>query len=284
MLKNVILFISVFGLFVLSACSSSDTSGNADKQKLVVGTTPAQSDLWQFVKKEAAKKDLTIEIKLLTGQADLNSMLRDGDLDANSFQHIAYLTSWNKIHHTDLVPVGTTLIAPLGLYSKKINNLKELKDSAKIAIPNDDTNLSRALVLLQRAGLITLNSHLDRPPLVKDIKSNPHHYQIATAESAMLPRALDDVSLAAIINGTALDAGYKLSQSLFHENQEETAYINVIATTKTKVKEKGQALKALTEVYHSKDVSRFISEHYKGNFIPVTRSIEEVKRDFQKDQ
>ncbi|WP_332236967.1 MetQ/NlpA family ABC transporter substrate-binding protein [Sporolactobacillus sp. KGMB 08714] len=288
MLKKATIIITVLSLLLLAACGrasgSSSNSIGAANQTLVIGTTPAQADLWQFIKKQAAHKGVTLQIKLLTGQADLNSMLLNGDVDANSFQHIAFLTSWNQIHHANIIPVGTTIIAPLGLYSKKVKSLKELKNGDKIAIPNDSTNLSRSLILLENAGLIKLKTNLKRPPLVQDITSNPHHYQIITAESAMLPRSLDDVTIAAIINQTALNAGYTLKQSLYHENQQETKYVNVIATTETKARSKKKALQILNEVYHSKAVADYIAKRYKGNFVPVTRSIADVKAAFKKEQ
>ncbi|MBJ6360214.1 MetQ/NlpA family ABC transporter substrate-binding protein [Paenibacillus sp. GCM10012307] len=276
-------FIVLAAVLVVSACSNKGT-GSGSENFLKVGTTDIQADLWNFIRDEAKGEGLNIEVVTLTGQVDLNQSLADGDLDANAFQHIAYLTSWNGIHKASLVAADTTIIAPLGIYSKKIQDIKDISQGAKIAIPNDQTNLVRALKLLESANLIKLKDGFDSAKGgVDQIADNPHKLDILTAQSGMLPRVLEDVEAAIINNGVALQAGYKLNSSLYHENEADTAYINVVATKDTILKDKAEAFKKLNKVLHSQKVSDYIQQRYEGNFIPVTRTVEDVVETFKKE-
>ncbi|WP_445505452.1 MetQ/NlpA family ABC transporter substrate-binding protein [Niallia sp. 03091] len=274
--KKLAIIFLIISLLSLSACSSKSSS---EDKPVVIGTTEAQLDLWNFVKERAKKQNIEIDVKVLTGNVDIDQLTADGEVDANAFQHMAYLYSWNKLKNQDLVPVGSTIIAPLGIYSKKIKNLKHLKDGAEIAVPNDDSNWPRALVLLQSAGLIKLKDDFDGKGGDDKIKENPKHIKITPMQSATLPRVLDDVDAAVIINGTALQAGYPLSTSLFHEDKQATPYINVIATKKKN--QDNTQLKKVAEIFHSKEVREFIDQKYKGNFIHVTRPIDEVIKDYE---
>ncbi|MFE4711972.1 MetQ/NlpA family ABC transporter substrate-binding protein [Paenibacillus sp. NPDC056722] len=273
----------VLAVLLVSACSNKET-GSASEASLKIGTTDIQSDLWNFVRDQAKEEGLKIEVVTLSGQVDMNQSLADGDLEANAFQHIAYLTSWNGIHNSSLVAADTTIIAPLGIYSKKIKNVDEIKDGAKIAIPNDQSNLVRALKLLETAKLIKLPEDFDLAKGgVDQIAENPHKLDIITAQSGMLPRVLDDVDAAIINNGVALEAGYKLDTSLFHENEQESAYVNVVATKEDILKDKADAFKKLNTVLHSDKVKEYIQQRYEGNFIPVTRTIDDVVETFNKE-
>ncbi|MFF2907236.1 MetQ/NlpA family ABC transporter substrate-binding protein [Paenibacillus sp. NPDC057934] len=273
----------VLAVLLVSACSNKG-SGSASEASLKIGTTDIQSDLWNFVRDQAKEEGLKIEVVTLSGQVDMNQSLADGDLEANAFQHIAYLTSWNGIHNSSLVAADTTIIAPLGIYSKKIKTVEEIKDGAKIAIPNDQTNLVRALKLLESAKLIKLPENFDLAKGgVDQIAENPHKLDIITAQSGMLPRVLDDVDAAIINNGVALEAGYKLDTSLFHENEEESAYVNVVATKEDILKDKADAFKKLNTVLHSDKVKEYIQQRYEGNFIPVTRTVNDVVDTFNKE-
>ncbi|GLF89398.1 lipoprotein [Bacillus safensis] len=276
---NILAFIFILSLLV-TACGQTNASN--EKQTLTLGTTEATLDFWKVVKEEAKKKGLTLELKTFTGGVDLNQLTEDGEIDANSFQHLAYLASWNKTRKSELVADIATIAAPLGIYSKTRKSLKDIKKGDKIAIPNDDSNWPRALVLLQNAGLIKLKDDFNGQGGEDKISENPYNLDIVPAQAANLPRLLDDVDAAVINNGTALEAGYKLKSSLYHENKKEAPYVNVVAVTKDVQKEKRKELDTITEILHSKKITDYITKHYEGNFLPVTTPIDQLLKEYDK--
>ncbi|MFJ7161857.1 MetQ/NlpA family ABC transporter substrate-binding protein [Bacillus safensis] len=276
---NILVFIFILSLLV-TACGQTNASN--EKQTLTLGTTEATLDFWKVVKEEAKKQGLTLELKTFTGGVDLNQLTKDGEIDANSFQHLAYLASWNKTRKSELVADIATIAAPLGIYSKTRKSLKDIKKGDKIAIPNDDSNWPRALVLLQNAGLIKLKDDFNGQGGEDKILENPYNLDIVPAQAANLPRLLDDVDAAVINNGVALEAGYKLTSSLYHESKKEAPYVNIVAVTKDVQKKKRKELDTITEILHSKKVTDYITKHYEGNFLPVTTPIDQLLKEYDK--
>ena len=155
-----------------------------------------------------------------------NEALQDGSLDANIYQHLPYLKAASKAHGYSLDVIGKTFVYPTGLYSKSIASLKALPKGATVALPNDPSNEARALLLLKKAGLITLKNN--DPTGLQDIAKNPHALRFKELDAAQLPRVLLDVD-AAVINTTfALPAGLSPSHdALFLENK-DSPYANLI--------------------------------------------------------
>lgn len=197
--------------FVRSALLASAfllAGGAAQAEKLVVGATQVpHAEILEVVKPALAKEGVELDIKVFTDYVQPNLQLADKQLDANFFQHQPYLDTFNKDRKTNLVSVGLVHVEPFGGYSKKIKSLAELKDGATIAIPNDPSNSGRALLLLQKQGLLKLKdpSNIVATPI--DIAENPKKLKFRELEAAMLPRSFDDLDLALINTNYALEAG-----------------------------------------------------------------------------
>jgi D-methionine transport system substrate-binding protein len=255
---------------VAAGCGSA-----ADQKSLKIGIRGSESRTWEFVKEQAAKQGLAIELVQFNANVNPNTVLLEGEIDANAFQHVAFLDQFNTKNNSEIVPVGSTIIAPLGIYSDKYKKIEEIPDGAKIALPNDDSNWGRSLLLLQEAGLIKVVDNFDGFGGQDNIKENPKKLEIVPVDPATTPRVMKDVAASIINNGTAVEAGFLLKDSIFHESKTAKPYINVIATTKQN--ENREELKKLVAVYQSKEVSDFITQTYKGNYIPTQVTVEELK-------
>lgn len=262
--KLVIVALLVVALGVISACSSP---GKVEETNVIkLGINGDETKIWSYIKEELAKEDITLEIVSFGDYIRPNLSLAEGEIDLNSFQHYAYFDKFIKEHDLDLSAIGETIIAPIGLYSNKIENLSELKLGDKIAIPNDETNGGRTLILLQSAGLIKVNPAGGELPSLKDITENPLDLEIIEVEASTTPRILDDVAVATINSTFAVDAGFLPTEdSIFLEpvNEESKPYINIIAA-RTKDKD-NPTYKKIVELYQTKEVEDILMELYKGS-------------------
>lgn len=240
----------------------------AQAEKLSVAATPVpHAELLEFVKPALAKDGVELDIKVFTDYVQPNVQVSDGQLDANFFQHKPYLDSFNSEHKTQLVSVGLVHVEPFGAYSSKIKSIDELKDGAQVAIPNDPSNGARALLLLQKQGLIKLKDPSSILATARDIAENPKKLKFRELEAATLPRVLPDVDIALINTNYALEAGLNpVNDALFIEG-EDSPYANLVATTDAK---KGDAaIQKLVKALQSDEVREFIKEKYKGSIVPA---------------
>ncbi|UMZ34637.1 MetQ/NlpA family ABC transporter substrate-binding protein [Priestia megaterium] len=273
MKKPIFLLLLLF-ILVITGCSNSSSSANSKEAKIKVGIRSSELRTWEFIKEKAKKQGLDIELVNFSSAYDPNQALAEGEIDVNAFQHVAYLDSFNQKNGTDVVPIGTTIIAPLGLYSEKYKSLKDIPNGAQIAVPNDPSNWGRALVLLQEADLITVVEGFDGNGGEDKIKSKPENLKIVPVDSASTPRVMQDTAASIINNGVAVEAGLSLKDALIHENKTAKPYINVIAARK---KDQDKVyLKKLVKVYQSKSTAAFIKKTYKGNYIPTFISLKEL--------
>ena len=230
--------VALVAVIALTGCGSKDSSngdsGSADANKVykvgVVGTN--EETYWLDVQKRLAEEGVNIEIVVFTDYNTPNEALDSGDLDLNAFQHYIFLDSYNEDKGSDLEAIAETIRAPLGIYSNKIKDISELQDKATVAIPNDATNGGRSLLLLQSAGLLSLDPAAGLSPTVNDITDNPKNLVIQELDASQTPRALDDVDLSIINGGMAADAGlYPQKDAIYLEeiNEASQPYINIIA-------------------------------------------------------
>lgn len=237
-----------------------------DGKVVKIGVVGDDQRLWEKAKENAEKDGVTLDIVVFNDYNTPNDALANGDIDLNAFQHKAFLDDYNKAKNQNLVPIGMTYLSPIGVYSNKVKDLKELTDGAKIAIPNDATNGGRALIVLEQAGVITLKDDAGLTPTVKDIKDNPKNVQIDELDAAQVARSLRDVD-AAVINGNmAVDAGLDPREDpIFVEEMGESIapYINyVVAREEDKDNE---LYKKVVGYYQQDNVDELLQELYKGS-------------------
>lgn len=240
----------------------------ARAESLTVAATPVpHAELLEFVKPALASEGVELDIKVFTDYVQPNVQVADGQLDVNFFQHKPYLDSFNAERGTKLVSVGLVHVEPFGAYSSKIKEISELKDGAQVALPNDPSNGARALLLLQKHGLIKLKDPGNILATARDIAENPKKLRFRELEAATLPRVLPDVDLALINTNYALEAGLNpVEDALFIEG-EDSPYANLVATTEEK-KDDPAVLK-LVKALQSDQVRNFIKEKYQGSIVPA---------------
>lgn len=230
---------------------------------LSIGATPVPHvEILEQVKPVLAKEGIDLKIIEFNDYVQPNIATSDGQLDLNFFQHRPYLASFIKDHGSDLVEVAGIHIEPMGVYSHKVKSLNDLKDGALISIPNDPTNGGRALLLLQSAGLITLDDPSNVTATALDIKDNPKKLKFQEIEAAQLPRTLDDVDASVINTNYAINANLNpLKDSLVIEKN-DSPYVNVIVGNSKSAKK--DSVKALVKALQSPEIKKFIEEKYNG--------------------
>lgn len=248
-------------LLSVAALALSFSSNAAET--LTIGATPVPHvEILEVVKPDLKAQGIDLKIVEFNDYVQPNTSVSDKLLDLNFFQHRPYLDSFIKDHGSDLVEVGGIHIEPIGFYSHKLKDLKDLKKGATIAIPNDPTNGGRALLLLQTAGLITLEDPKAISATPLDIKENKLNLNIKELEAPQLPRSLDDVDAAIINTNLAIDAGLNpLKDALFIENA-DSPYVNVVVGNSQSAKK--DSVKALLKALQSDKVKKFINDKYNG--------------------
>lgn len=247
------------------------TASSGELQKIVVGASPApHAEILKAANDVLKEKGYELEIKEYVDYIQPNLALESGDLDANYFQHLPYLESFNKENGTNLVSAGAIHYEPFGIYAGKTTSMDELQDGATIAVPNDTTNEARALLLLEAQGLIKLKEDAGLTATKNDIVENPKNLQLYEVEAAQLPRVIGDVDVAVINGNYAIEAGYKVSDALAVEASDSlaaTTYGNVVAVRAGE--ENDPAIQALIEALTSDEVKAFIESTYDGAVIPL---------------
>lgn len=262
-MKKIIVIALVAILSVVSVFAQAAAETQSSTTKIVVGATPEpHAALLSLVVDDLAAQGITLEIKEFTDYVTPNDAVEYGEIDANYFQHIPYLESFNTEHGYHLVNAGGIHVEPIALYSSKYSSLSDLPNGAVIAIPNDPTNEGRALLLLQSAGLIKLRADAGLEAIPFDITENPKNFKFSEIEAATLPRVLSDVD-AAIINGNyAIPAGLVATRDGLFVEGADSPYVNVIAVKEGN--ENNPAIKALIEALKSDEVAAFVAEKYKN--------------------
>ncbi|GAA3446108.1 MetQ/NlpA family ABC transporter substrate-binding protein [Planomonospora venezuelensis] len=260
----------------LTACGSTESGTTAAAtpaagEVLKVGATPVpHAAILKFVKDNlAAEQGLNLEIVEFTDYVQPNVQLDDGQLGANFFQHRPYLDDFNASKGTELTYVKDVHLEPLGLYSKKVKAVAELADGATVAVPNDATNLGRALKLLADNGVVTLKEGVGTAATERDVTANPKNLTFQPLEAAQLPRSLEDVD-AAVINGNyAIEGGLKpATDALVLEKAEGNPYANGLVVAAGK--EQDPRVAKLAALLTGPEVKRFIEQTYSGSVIPAS--------------
>lgn len=250
--------------------SSNDSSSNGDDKVIKVGVSPVpHEEIMEVAKPLLEAKGYTVEIVEFTDYVLANTALESGEIDANYFQHIAYLNSFNADNGTHLTYTAEIHLEPMGAFSKKYKTVDEVEEGAVVAVPDDPSNEARALRVLAAAGLIEVND--GELITTADITSNPKNLEFKELEAATLPRVLEDVDIAVINGNYALEAGLDVNNDAFYAEDKNVESLkerrNVLAVKEGN--ENSQKIKDLTEALTSDEVREFIEEKYKGAVVPV---------------
>jgi D-methionine transport system substrate-binding protein len=237
-----------------------------DKPVKIGVTAGPHAQILEQVKKIAEKDGLKLQIVEFSDYIQPNAALSSGDLDANSYQHKPFLDQQIKDRGYKIVNVGFTVNFPIGLYSKKVKSLAELKEGAKFGIPNDPTNGGRVLLVLQERGLIKLKPEAGLKATPLDVIDNPKKLKFVELDAAQLPRSLDDLDAAAINTNFALQAGLHPGKDAIAQESAKSPYVNLIAVRE---QDKAQPWVAkLVKAYQSEDIRKFVQAEFKGAVIP----------------
>lgn len=235
---------------------------------LKVGATPEpHAALLNLVVDDLAKQDINLQVVEFTDYVTPNEALENGELDANYFQHIPYLDSFNKERGYHLVNAGGIHVEPFALYSKKYKSLADIPSGATVAIPNDPTNEGRGLLLLQAAGLLKLNDNAGLEATPVDVKENPKNLKFQEVEAAQVPRTLDDVDIAIINSNFAMQVPLDPTKDSMFIEDSTSPYVNILAVREGD--ENRPEIQALIKALKSDTVKNFIKEKYKGAVVPA---------------
>lgn len=276
-MKKLLSLLLVLSLALVAAAGcGNDTKGdvnqgNGELIPVKVGATPTpHAEVLEAVKPLMAEKGYDLQITEFTDYVLPNTALESGDIDANYFQHITYMNDFNAENGTHLVSIAEIHYEPMGIYAGKTAALADLADGATVGVPADTTNEARALLLLQDAGLITLNPEAGITATKLDIVENPKNLEITEMEAAQLPRSLADLDIAVINANYALQADLSIANALQAEASDSTAaqaYANVLAVKEGN--ETNEGLVALAEALKSDTAREFILNTYNDSVQPL---------------
>jgi len=275
-LKKLLGAAALASIFALTACNeekkaeaalaNKPSAEVAAKIKVGVMAGP-EHEVAEIAAKVAKEKyGLDVEYVLFNDYALPNTAVSKGDLDANAMQHKPYLdkdSSEKKL--TNLVIVGNTFVYPLAGYSKKIKNVAELKDGAVVAVPNDPSNLARALILLEKQGLIKLKDNTNLFATSLDIVENPKKLQIKEVDTSVAARTLDDVELAVVNNTYAGQVGLNASEHGVFVEDKDSPYVNIIVAREDN--KNSEAVKNFVKAYQTPEVEAEAKKHFKDGVV-----------------
>lgn len=278
----------LFGIMVLGTVALLAACGNQTKEKkveeatdpkdkVVIGSVGGDAEIWKFIAESELAKEagLAIEVKVIDGGPLLNTATVEEQVDVNAFQSLGYLVSFNNDSQEKLVPIATTYIEPMGIYSDKFKAIDDVEDGAIVAVADNPANTARGLRLLEASGLIKFADDFDNGTgTPSDVTENPKNLAFKLIDDTTGPRILQDVGLALISNTVAFEGGLNvLDDAIFKEEVDENtkSSINVLATREDRQEDK--ELQKLATLFHSEEVKTYIKENFGGTKIDVQEEI-----------
>ena len=270
--------VGALSVSALTACGSSDdsksTEGTASDAGLktitVAASATPHAEILEYAKTALKEKGYDLQVTVFDDYVKPNEVVESGEFDANYFQHVPYLDSFNEEKGTHLVVAGKIHYEPFGIYPGTKKSLDDIADGDSIAVPNDTTNEARALLLLQDNGIIKLKDGAGINATVNDIAENPHNIKIVELEAAQVARVVDETAFVVLNGNYALAAGFSVGKDAlaYEQNDSEAAktYVNVIAVKEGN--ENNDGIKALVDVLKSDDVKNYIKTTYDGAVLP----------------
>ena len=254
----------------LTACGGEENK--ADDKTITVAASPTpHAEILEAAKDLLKEKGYTLEIKEFDDYPQQNVVVDEGEFDANYFQHQPYLDNFNEEKGSDLVSAAKIHYEPLGIYPGASEDLENIKDGAKIAVPNDATNEARALLLLEENGIITLKEDAGLNATKKDVEENPHNIEIVELDAAQIARVVEELDFVVLNGNYALDAGFNVQTDAIAKEEADSeaaqTYANIIAVKKEN--KDSEKIKALVEVLQSEEIGKFITDTYEGAVVPM---------------
>ena len=254
----------------LTACGGKENK--ADDKTITVAASPTpHAEILEAAKDLLKEKGYTLEIKEFDDYPQQNVVVDEGEFDANYFQHQPYLDNFNEEKGSDLVSAAKMHYEPLGIYPGASEELENIKDGAKIAVPNDATNEARALLLLEENGIITLKEDAGLNATKKDVEENPHNIEIVELDAAQIARVVEELDFVVLNGNYALDAGFNVQTDAIAKEEADSeaaqTYANIIAVKKEN--KDSEKIKALVEVLQSEEIGKFITDTYEGAVVPM---------------
>lgn len=244
---------------------STEATGDLEPITVAASATP-HAEILEAAKPLLAEQGYDLQVTVFDDYVQPNEVVESGDFDANYFQHVPYLDSFNEEHGTHLVDAGDIHYEPFGIYPGTKSSLDDVEDGDVIAIPNDTTNEARALLLLQDNGLLTLKDGVGLEATVNDITENPYNLEFQELEAAQVARVVGEVAYVVLNGNYALEAGYSVAKdSIAYEASDSVAaetYVNIIAVYEGH--ENDEKIQALVSVLKSDEIKKFIEDTYDG--------------------
>ncbi|MGE8683250.1 MAG: MetQ/NlpA family ABC transporter substrate-binding protein [Acinetobacter sp.] len=274
----------VLGLSVgLSGCGKQEAPAtDAAQQKdsaavetVTMASTGSDADIWRYIATlpETKEAGIKLEVKNFTDYVSMNAAVANHEIDVNAFQSYAYMVAFNDNNKDKIAPLSTTYLEPMGIYSSKVKKLDEFKTGATIAIPNDGANESRALLLLQSAGLIKLKADFDDVKgTPADVTENAKKIVIKPIQMATAVRVKDEVDAIVLGNTLAMEGGLNvLKDAIYYEPIDQSTKMNVNILAVAADRQTDPTLQRVGALYHTPAVKAYIEQHFGGTKIDVNK-------------
>lgn len=275
----------VLGLSVgIAGCTKQETpatdtktADTAEIQTVTIASTGSDADIWRHIASlpETKAAGLQLDVKNFTDYVSMNTAVANKEIDINAFQSYAYLVAFNESNKDKIAPLSTTYLEPMGIYSSKVTKLDEFKTGATIAIPNDGANESRALLLLQSAGLVKLKADFDNVKgTTADVTENSKQIVIKPIQMATAVRVKDEVDAIVLGNTLALEGGLNvLKDAIYYEPIDQSTKINVNILATAADRQNDPLLQKVGALYHTEAVKKFVQEQFAGTKVDVDKPI-----------
>jgi D-methionine transport system substrate-binding protein len=275
----------VLGLSVgLAGCGKQEAPKNdaaqadAGKEHVVtMASTGSDADIWRYIATlpETKAAGIKLEVKNFTDYVSMNTAVANKEIDVNAFQSYAYMVAFNESNKEKIAPLSTTYLEPMGLYSSNVKKLEDFKTGATIAIPNDGANESRALLLLQSAGLVKLKADFDAVKgTPADITENAKKIVIKPVQMATAVRVKDEVDAIVLGNTLAMEGGLNvLKDAIYYEPVDQSTKMNVNILAVAADRQNDPVLKKVGELYHTAAVGKYVQDHFGGTKVDVNKPV-----------
>ena len=272
-------------VFTLTACSkqqapdsdAAQAKNSGELQTVTLASTGSDADIWRYIATlpETKQAGLKLDVKNFADYVAMNTAVANKEIDLNAFQSYAYMVAYNDANTQKIAPLATTYLEPMGIYSSKVKSLDEFKTGATIAIPNDGANESRALLLLQSAGLVKLKPEFDYVKgTTADVTENAKQIVIKPIQMATAVRVKDEVDAIVLGNTLAMEGGLNvLKDAIYYEPIDQSTKMNVNVLAVAADRQNDPALQKVGALYHTPAVQAYVDEHFGGTKVAVNKPV-----------